>query len=186
MRLLVLLAGVELLGACGPSEPDVDVKNASVGEVAKEVADASRGGGSMMRPGRWESTMQIESFEAPGMPAQAKEAMKRLNADNKVFATCLTEQDVKRPNEDFFARTENSCRYDRFTMGDGKIDAVMRCGREGMNQVMELDGSYSADSYTMRMSSKSAGAGPVGSVTMTMRVDAKRVGECTGEEERSS
>lgn len=174
------IAVAALLAACG-SEPDVEVTNASVGEVAREVADASRGGGSMIRPGKWQSTMRVESFDAPGMPDSVKSAMRSMNERSQVYESCLTAEQAQRPSEDFFAGKDNRCRYDHFTMGGGKIDAKMRCSQGGMNQVMELAGNYSPTSYSMRMtSSTEGGEGPAASVRMQMRVDAKRVGECDG------
>lgn len=173
---MLLLAGA--LAACG-SEPDVDVRNASVGEVAREVADASRGGGAMIRPGKWQSTMRIESVEAPGRPDSVRSAMRTVNERGQVFESCLTPEQAQRPAEDFFAGKGNACRYDHFTMAGGRIDAKMRCSQGGMNQLMELDGNYSPTTYSMRMtSSTEGGEGPAAAVRMQMRVEAKRIGEC--------
>ena len=66
-------------------------------------------------------------------------------------------------------------------MGNGKIDAVMKCSSQGMAQTMAMQGTYGPDAYQMRMSMDAkAGSGPPGGMTMTMRVDAKRIGECDG------
>ena len=102
--MLVLLGA---LAACG-SEPDVEVRNATVGEVAQEVADASRGGGGMIRPGKWQSTMKIEAFDAPGMPESVKSAMRGMNERSQVYESCLTPEQAKRPSEDFFAGKDNA------------------------------------------------------------------------------
>ena len=54
----------------------------------------------------------------------------------------------------------------------------MRCETGGNSQLMEMNGSYSPDSYQMRM--KTSGEAPGGqSMTMRMKVDARRIGECT-------
>lgn len=173
----VLLACALPLAACN-SEPNVDARNASAEEVAEQVADAG-GSESFVRPGKWESRVQIEEFELPGAPPEAKAAMRRMYDRVQVSESCLTPENAKRPKEDFFAGQNKNCRYDHFTMGDGKIDAVMKCTGEGMAQTMAMQGSYSPDAYQMRMSMKAdAGAGPPGGMTMAMRVDAKRVGEC--------
>jgi hypothetical protein len=174
----VLIACVLTLAACG-REPEVDARNASVEEVAEQVAGASGGSEAFVRPGKWESRVQIEEFELPGAPAEAKTAMRSMYDRSMVSESCLTPEEAKRPKEDFFAGKGKNCRYDHFTMGNGKIDAVMKCTGEGMAQTMAMRGSYSPDAYQMRMSMKAdAGAGPPGGMTMTMRVDAKRVGEC--------
>ncbi|HEX6217697.1 MAG TPA: DUF3617 family protein, partial [Sphingomicrobium sp.] len=60
---------------------------------------------------------------------------------------------------------------------------VMRCSRDSGAQVMQLQGTYSPDSYTMQMAMKAdGGQGPARDMTMKMRVDAKRVGDCDGKE----
>jgi hypothetical protein len=174
---MILLACA--LAACS-NEPEVDARNASVEEVANQVADA---GGSEMfvRPGKWQSRLQIEQFELPGAPPAAASAMRGMHDKAQVHESCLTPEDAKRPKEDFFAGAGKNCRYDRFTMGDGKIDAVMQCTGEGMAQTMTMQGTYSPDAYQMRMSMDAkAGAGPISGMTMKMRVDAKRIGECDG------
>ena len=70
MRLMALLAGAALLGACS-SEPEVDVRNASVEEVVREVADARGGRDVTMRPGKWQTKVTVEDIAIPGMPASA-------------------------------------------------------------------------------------------------------------------
>jgi hypothetical protein len=182
MRYAAMLIGCAILAGCN-SEPDVDMKNASVGDVAKEVSESSSGE-SFVRPGKWESTVQFVSMDAPGMPDSVKSAMQGMNDRRTVFTTCLKPDEVKKPKEDFFAGKDNKeCRYDHFRMGDGKIDAVMRCTRQGGGQVMQLQGTYSPESYSMQMAMKAdGGQGPAKDMTMKMRVDAKRVGECDGKE----
>src|SRR5688500_14366454 len=70
----VLLTCVLTLTACN-REPEVDARNASVEDVAEQVAEA---GGSevIVRPGKWESRVQIEEFELPGAPPEARTAMR--------------------------------------------------------------------------------------------------------------
>lgn len=179
MRQAVLLtAAVLSLAACN-SEPEVDVKNASVGEVARQVSEAGTTE-SFVRPGKWESSVRFVSMDAPGMPESARTMIQQMNDRRQVFTTCLKPDDVKKPKEDFFAgNKDGNCRYDRFKMGDGKIDAVMRCRQDGATQVMKLTGDYSPEAYAMQMAMKSEG-GPSGArdMTMNMRVDARRVGDC--------
>lgn len=178
-RAALLISLAVPVAACG-SEPAVDETNASVEEVSERVREASRNDG-LVRPGKWVSTVSIEQMDMPGMPPQAAEQMKRMVERTHKTESCLTPEEVKQPKGDFFGGGEN-CRYDHFRMRGGKIDAAMRCSQEGVTQVMEMSGSYSPDSYQMRMKSKTAG-GPAGEgMAMQMRVEAERVGECTGEE----
>jgi hypothetical protein len=172
----ILLLGLALpLASCGPG-PTVSEENASVEEVAGKVREASRDRG-LIRPGNWTSSVTIEEVTIPGMPPEAAEQMRDMLTRSRTAETCLTPEDAKQPDATFFAASEQ-CRYDRFEMRGGKIDAVMRCEQEGTTQVMEMTGTYSPTSYNMRMNSKTEG-GPGGeAMTIQMRVEAERTGEC--------
>jgi hypothetical protein len=57
----------------------------------------------------------------------------------------------------------------------------MRCEQDGTTQVMEMTGTYSPSNYRMRMNSTTEG-GPGGeAMTIQMRVEAERTGECDAE-----
>jgi hypothetical protein len=108
--------------------------------------------------------------------------MKAMMAEKQEHGsqTCLTAEDVKRPKEDFFAGKNNNCRYEHFTMGGGKIDAALQCGGKGGSSTMQMAGTYSPDTYQMQAAMKVEGPGnEPGGMAMKMRVEARRVGECS-------
>ena len=180
---LFLLACALPLAACN-KQPQVNEKDASVAEVVEKVRKAGADQ-AMVRPGLWESQVTIEQFDVPGMPADMAERMKTMMAENQEhdFRTCLTPEDVKRPKEDFFGGQDKSCKYEHFTMGGGKIDALMRCGKDGGSQVMQMAGTYSPEAYKMQTSMDvTGGEGTDAGMKMKMRVEARRIGECTGKE----
>jgi len=178
-QIMLIVALAVPLAACG-SKPAVDEKNASVEEVANKVAEVSKAEGTI-RPGKWQSTMTLEQMDTPGMPPEAKEQMKQMFANARVTETCVTPEEAKQPNPKMFAGNDQ-CRYDHFTMGKGKIDAKMHCDQQGVSQTMTMAGTYGPEAYAMHMTSKTEG-GPGGeSMSMKMRVEAKRVGECTAKE----
>lgn len=177
-RFALLIGAVVALSACGP-EPSVNETNASVEEVSEKVREASREQG-LIRPGKWQSTVTIEEMSVPGMPPETAQRMQAMLEQSRSAEVCLTEEQAKKPNA-FFAGNDQ-CRYDHFTMRGGKIDAAMRCSSGEATQVMEMEGTYSPTSYNMRMMSKTEG-GPAGqAMTMQMRVESKRVGECDEEQ----
>lgn len=179
-RAVFLLSIVVPLAACG-SKPAVEEKNASVEDVAEKVREVSSDGG-FISPGQWESTVTIEDVNMPGLPPSAAEQMKKMVAQNQVTTSCLTAEEVKKPQPGFFGGNDK-CRYDHFTMGSGKIDAEMHCTQNGTTQVMQMAGTYSPQAYTMQMTSSSNGAPTAqGNMTMKMKVNARRVGDCTGKE----
>ena len=177
---LVLIACVAALAACNKG-PDINVKNASVGEVAEKVR-AAAGDASLVEPGKWQTKITLLDVNIPGMPPQMAQQMKQsmTKIQERGYETCLTEADVKRPKEDFFAGKNNNCRYDHFTMSGGKIDAALRCeGRS--NMTMTINGTYSRDAYEATMAMDVAG-GRQGSMKMRSHSESRRIGECTSEE----
>ena len=180
MKRFAVLAPL-ILAACN-SSPSVTAENASVGEVAEKVAKV-QGGGAFISPGRWESTMTIREMSVPGLPPEMAEKMKAHMGQAKSFISCLTPEEVKQPKAGFFGGVNEGCKYERFTMGDGKIDGVLKCSGQGMERTMAMSGTYSPDTYSMAVSSEGKGQGPA-AMTMKMTLDAKRTGACTGKEEQ--
>jgi hypothetical protein len=172
------------LAACD-SGPRVDVKDANLSEVGEAVAKSGVAADDafQVHPGKWESKVTIEAMELPGMPTGMQEQMKSTFAQHQPpsFTSCLTPEEARKPKADFFAGKDNNCRYDHFRMGDGKIDAKMRCDAGEAVQSMAMAGSYSPESYSMTVTSvRTGGAGPAGEVRMKMRMEAKRIGDCDG------
>lgn len=182
---LFLIACAATIAGCS-KEPEVNAKNASVGEVAEKVQEAT-GGASFIQAGRWESKMTLVDVEVPGMPPQVAQQMKQSMSamSKKVMETCLTEADVKRPKEDFFAGNAKGCRYDHFTMSGGKIDAAMSCKSEqggGGAMTMTINGNYAPDSYSATTVMNVTNPGESQGMTMKSQMESHRVGECKGDE----
>lgn len=181
-RLALAFAVLAPLAACN-SGPDVSATNATPGEVQEKLAAATGGGNELVvQPGRWEGTMTISGMEVPNLPAEARAQMKAQMGGDKPFVSCVTEEDVKQQKAFFTGDAEDkSCKYDRFNLSGGKLDAVMSCDRGGEGKAtITMDGEYSADSYRMNVATQAKGAGPMGDMTMKMTVAARRVGACKG------
>jgi hypothetical protein len=68
-------------------------------------------------------------------------------------------------------------------MGGRKIDALMHCGKREGAQTMRLAGTYSSDSYQMQMATAAdTGDEGAGAMQMQMRVEAKRIGQCSAKQ----
>jgi len=175
----VLITGTALLAACN-SEPEVDMKNASVEEVVAEVGKAGATE-QYIRAGKWQTKVTMEEFDIPGMPVRAQDQMKAIFAEqqNVTIDYCVSPEEARRPGGKFFTGKESKdCRYDSFTMSGGKVDAVMRCEGEGSGSMtMKMTGTYTPDSSTTRSEMVVSG-GREGSMTMKARSEAHRVGEC--------
>lgn len=180
MKHLLFALPLLCLAACG-NEPDIEMENASVGEVAQEMR--KQGTDRFINPGKWEQKVALLEIEAPGMPEQVRSSMKQAMAQHsQVHEVCLTEEQAKSPKEDFFAGADKNCRYEHFNWGDGKIDLKLNCKHPQATQTMAMVGSYSPDNYTMTMTATNVGGGPAGEMVMKMKVDARRVGACDGKE----
>ena len=82
---------------------------------------------------------------------------------------------------DFFGKGDKDCRYDRFTMSGGTIDAEATCTADGRTRTMSIKGTYSADSYNIVAEANGDAAQPM---HMKMTTDAKHTGACRGTEDK--
>jgi hypothetical protein len=175
----VLIMGTALIAACG-REPEVDLKNASVEEVAAEVGKAGAAE-QYIRAGKWQTKVTMEEFEIPGMPVRVQQQMKAVFAEqqNVTVDYCVSPEEARKPGGKFFTGKESKdCRYDSFTMSGGKVDAVMRCEGEGSGSMtMKMTGTYTPDSSTTRSEMVVSG-GREGSMTIKARAEARRIGDC--------
>lgn len=172
------------LAACNKS-PQVNARNASVAEVANAVSKSGIAGENFIRAGQWQVKGTLEEMNVPGMPPQAQAEMKRVmsQVQNNNFEYCVTPEEARHPGGKMFTGKDNGdCRYDHFTLGSGKFDAAMRCEGQAKGQVMTMamNGTYSPDAYSSHVAMTVEG-GPQGSMTMKMRSEARRIGECTAE-----
>jgi hypothetical protein len=176
-RHLFLLAPALILAGCN-KPPAVKAENASVADVAKQV-DAARASGKFVNPGQWRTSTVMKEMTIPGMPPEASKRMQQgLNKAN-IAENCVTKEQAEKPNAGMFAGKDNgACRFDHFTMANGKIDGVMRCDpKEGGPPVtMTMKGTYSPDSYTMNAAMERSGPG--GTMKMKLETTATRIGEC--------
>ena len=171
------------LTACDKG-PQVDLTNATPAEVAKAMKDsgATR---TMVRPGKWSSTVAVLEMNSPGMPPEMQAQMKAQLGQPRTVEACLTADQVDNP-ERMIGAVPASCRYDRYTMGNGQMNGKMRCETNGMVQEMSVAGTYSDDAYSLTIDNKTtvpqgAVAGqPASNMSMKMKVDSKRLGECAG------
>lgn len=162
------------LAAC--SKSGVHETNASVAEVSNSLhAQAGRRG--FIQPGEWLSSVIVDDVAMPGLTAAAEDSMKRALAQSRGGKSCLTPEQVSEPAPPFFAGSEQ-CRYNHFTMAHGKIDAEMTCGAHGVSETTVMTGRYSPNAYSIAMQTSTDDAGPGRGMTVTMHVDARRLGPC--------
>lgn len=176
----LVYAAVAVLALAGCKKTVVDVKDAKPGDVARQVAASDL----KPEPGRWEGSFKMEKMEVAGLPPQAQEAMQRMASQQaKPYVTCLTREELDKPNAGFFGGENSGCTYEHFTMAGGAIDAKMTCARGPGKVTTGLSGTYSPTSFAI--TSTATGDMPGGhAMTARVRIDSHRVGECRGDEDK--
>lgn len=174
---LILLATATLLAGCNKG---VEMKNASVEDVAKATKDAH-----FITPGQWTNETEILSIDMSGVPEAEKPMLaavtKAMVGKKQSFSNCVSEEEAKRPAAGMFSGgNKGDCTYDSFAMAGGKMDAVMTCKGKGgpgaMN--MTLSGTYSDTDYAMNVTMKVSGQGQP-AMAFKARNTGKRTGACT-------
>jgi len=174
------------LAACN-SQPSVSATNASAKEVQEKVA-AATGGGDLMSPGRWEGTMTIKDMKMPNLPPEQQKMLAGRLGGAEPVISCVTPEEVKARRAFFTGDEMKGCTYDHFTMSGGKLDAKVTCDREGTKMTATMNGDYSPGSYHLDMTSNMSGdkESPMSAMSSTIVVDAKRTGECRGDEDTAA
>jgi hypothetical protein len=171
------------LVACSQG-PTVVATNSSTADVANQL-EASGATVNMM-PGRWEGTVTIAKMDMPGMPAAQRGVMMDQIGKPTKFVSCLKPEDIQNKHGLFKGIDDDkSCKYSRFAMNAGKIDAALSCTPRGMQSTTTIAGTFSGDTMHMDVTSDTKMAQmPAGNVSMQMAMDSKRVGECRGTEDK--
>lgn len=182
MRRFAVLLPISLILAACNDDPEIRATNASVEDVAEQVREATADE-EFIRPGKWVSQVRFEEMSAPDIPRSAERQVNELLDEAQTFESCLSEEQAKQPRGALFTNAGEQCRYENFTMGNGKIDATMKCSQNGATQTTRMEGDYSPDSYQLRMTSSvdNLMGGEAGEMRVRMRIDSKRVGECQPE-----
>lgn len=168
------------LAACG-QKADVELKNASVEDVAKATRDAQK-----LEPGLWKTTVEVVSVEMPGMPAAQKgmaDAMSQsMKAAKNVSEHCVTKEESEKPPAKMLGGDGN-CSFENFKMAGGSIDAKMLCKPAGApgQMAMTMKGSFGGESYAldsqMTMSGM-PGATDGAAMVVKAKTSGQRIGEC--------
>jgi len=185
-RMRAVIGGCIALALAGCDwASSVELRNESGSVVAEQIRKVAARS-DFAQPGRWMTTIKLDSVDAPGMPAQALEKLRANMRQPQSATSCLSDADVKKGA--FYVGEENAaCRYDRFAMGGGKIEGSLHCADQMGTRTMTMAGNYSNDSYHLAVSTDAQSAaqpGAPGRVTVKMTMDAKRSGQCLGTEGR--
>lgn len=158
-RFAILAVSLMALAGCG-EEPTpsngatVAAENDNRAEAVAENADPNA-----FVAGKWETKQTIASADGGAAVTQ-----------------CLPAEAVKRPDANFFAGSDASeCKYDRYSMTDGKLSAAMTCNASAGSLRMTLEGHYTPTTYAL-----TAHATPTGGQSTSARLEGTWLGACEG------
>jgi len=158
-------AALAILAACSGKSDD------------KSADEAAQAAALKLQPGQWEMTSEVTKMEMPGHNGE----MPGLKQAKVTTSNCITQAQVDQPQPTLFSATKGACKYDEFSMKDGRITSSMTCKQPNTDNGMHMrvDGKYTATS--MDATVEMVSAMPGGNMTMSSTLSGKRVGECTGE-----
>ena len=178
MRKFPIIAMAALaISACSNKGADADGDGkVSEAEATAEMAD---GGAMKMQPGEWETKISFNEINAKGMPPQALEAMKTKMAEGMSTKSCMTKEQSEKPGSDFFgAPAEANCTFDELNRSGGSMKVAMTCKPSAnMTVKSKIDGTFGTTTYSMNIVQSTEGP-PMGMMTMTGKIEGKRLGDC--------
>lgn len=165
-----MAAAALLVAGC---DRGVDLSNASLSEVAEAARGADR-----QQAGMWDVSTEVEALDLGAMGDAATAAqLKRELGRRHTNRACLTQEEasvVGIPGPGALAGAQ--CRFDRFRMQGGTLDATMRCKRPDGQMVVTQTGRYRRTSYDLHTTVRQTTA--LARTAMTMHVTGTRIGDC--------
>lgn len=162
-----------LLSGCGRS----DNAAGSLNEAQNEARKLDR-----PRPGQYRQTITITKLEIPGAPPEAAGELKEMMSQAQETSFCLTEAMARDGFRDMFDKVAEGgdCKYDRFAVSGGRIDAVLACAspQEGKATVT-LDGKVTPEGSDVRMILDQDNPNTaMGKARIGMHLVSQRTGDC--------
>ncbi|MFT4025625.1 MAG: DUF3617 domain-containing protein [Novosphingobium sp.] len=165
------------LSGCGKS----DTGPKTMDQAKQEAAKLDR-----PKPGQYSQKMTVTKFEVPGAPPQMAEQMKAAMGKAQEHSFCLTEEMAGKGFQDMFDKVGNDgeCKYDRFDVSGGKLDAVLQCENKTEGKgVITLAGTVSETGSDVTVSiEQQGGHAPMANAKIAMHLVSQRTGDCTGGE----
>jgi hypothetical protein len=172
VRTSMIALALAALAACGPQQPSSQGKTVAQENDVRADAAAKGADPNALLAGRWETKQEIVGVAKAGLEAQSK---REIAAASSASVQCLPALSSKRPDANFFAgSSESECKYRRFSMRDGRLDATIVCTATPGSITMTLHGDYTPTSYALDATAVTSG------VPNVMRTNARITGTWLG------
>lgn len=169
--LVSAVAAMVLAGCSGGGEVDAD------GDSSISTSEAAGAAADMPKPeaGLYRATITMTGIDVPGMGASMQGHGGGMTTTNEY---CLTEDEVAEGFEEMMKRGQDgSCRYEKFNVAGGKLDAVMLCQTDQGEARMEMKGTATptGSQFDAKMKMDLDG---MGNGTMRFNAEHERIGDC--------
>lgn len=181
-RNLLIMGALAMLSSCSgadKSENKAAITNgAAPANAAVETGEpvaATPVVTAELRPGQWETTIEILRMDVPNLP-------KGMTLPRQAPATvrsCLTPEQARRPSAGFMTGKDGAgCTYENFSMSGGRIQGTLTCNHGGTSVRATMNGTFSAESYQMETEAQTQANGM--NVSTATRITSRRTGDCPG------
>lgn len=156
-----------------------------IGDCRPGSAAAGGAAATLVRPGRWTMKATTGDIELPDVPPD----MANIGAaepETTSFDFCMTaEMASDAESRAFTGIAGANCAFQSHSMRGGKIAAKGLCRRgEGPPEQVMMTGAYEPERYHIRQMFEQDGGPFVGRMKYELTIEARRVGECTGDERK--
>lgn len=169
------LAGCNKSGDSGSGGPK------SMEQAKEEAAKLER-----PKPGLYKQSMTITKFEIPGAPPAAAAQMQAAMSKAQESNFCMTAEMANQGFRDMFDKVgkNGDCKYDRFAVSGGKIDALLHCENAAQGKgTITMNGTVGEDGSDVTVAvDQQGGQTPMANAKIAMHLVSQRIGECTGNE----
>lgn len=143
----------------------------------QKAADAAAKQAMQLNAGQWETTAAYDNVTVIEGTTPAIEA---AVGEPVAGGACVGEGEGKKPQPALFAAAGDSCTWQNFYMSRGRINADMRCSRDGAagDIMLAVQGTYTADSFDLTTNTRTILVGP-GDIEATGTLTGRHAGQCT-------
>ncbi|NJM50014.1 MAG: DUF3617 domain-containing protein [Sphingomonadales bacterium] len=132
-----------------------------------------------MKPGLWKSEAVFTDAEMAGIGDKKKQDLLAEMSDRLSGQSCLTEEQAKRPDANFFAGGQsNDCKYSKFDMTGGRLDLTVSCSIQSMATLdMDMRGLVYETEYNLDIKPELR-LPMVGKVILNGKIKGRYLGPC--------
>lgn len=174
--LAAMALAITLTAGCDKPEPQ-EVSPKTMAEAKAEARKIDR-----PRPGQYKQVVAITRFEMPNIPQADSDRMAEMVKATQETEFCLTPEESEKGFRDMFQDVGKGgeCRYSRFDVGGGKVDAQLDCSSvtEG-TATFVLSGNVGPEGSDVTIDADMNNPqSPTGTARIGMRMTTTRQGDC--------